>query len=393
MKKIDFKKDKISIQNIGKQRFWFGIISGFISAITISLIINKTRELIRYLTSISEDLLTFENKELTFFNYFFVSLSTVLGLSITIWVWMGGSINKRKKHKLYKQQVRTNTQLIFWLVLFLIAQLGCLFLFLILAKNSTNYGHSINLYEDHSILFILIPIVIFAQNWFLVRLIYKTGKWIFISVFVSVITTLILYKTTTVDQNKLNDMYFTRYEKEYNYVELEKSKAKKKYGVKYNKTTIEILKQWRTQSARKQVRDIKEIFSKEGKLSIDTIILQKIIIHNHKIYSSYRYHSKSRPLNNWQYALPENILKQIMYFECDSNETKELFETLKEEIILVNKSKIELNNYEIYERINNLEPKVNIELVKQLIRVSDSLKSLKKYSELNKLLPEIKNVP
>ncbi|EPR70863.1 hypothetical protein ADICYQ_0859 [Cyclobacterium qasimii M12-11B] len=39
------------------------------------------------------DLLILEENELLFFNYFFSFLSSVLGLSITIWIWM---LNKNK---------------------------------------------------------------------------------------------------------------------------------------------------------------------------------------------------------------------------------------------------------------------------------------------------------
>lgn len=397
MKKIDFKKDEISIQNIGNRRFWFGVISGFIFTITISLIFNKTRELIRCLTSLSEDLLIFESKELAFFNYFFASLSTVLGLSITIWVWMGTSVNKKKKHKLYKQQIRTNTQLFFWLVLFLIAQLGCLFLFFILGKVSNFYDEPVNLYEEHSILFILIPIVIFTQNWFLVRLLYRTGKWILFSLIISLITIFILNITTTVDQNILNETYYSKYKNSIKYTENIISKSEKKYGIKFNNKAIEAIKKRKTWSSTRQIWNIKHSFSEDKKVSIDTIILQKIIIHNLKASDRYRYNGDSRTLVNWQYALPTDILKQINYFRSESTETKELFKVLREEILLINKSKIILDDYKelgFYERTNqNLKLKVNIMLVEQLIKVKDSLVNLEKYSELTKMLPEIKKLP
>jgi hypothetical protein len=44
MKSIQFRKEKISIQNIGHQRFWIGIGAGLITAITISLAFNYLRE-------------------------------------------------------------------------------------------------------------------------------------------------------------------------------------------------------------------------------------------------------------------------------------------------------------------------------------------------------------
>ena len=396
MKKIGFKKNKISIKNIGRQRFWFGIISGFFSAISISLIFNRTRELIRLITSLSQDLLIFEKQELVFFNYFFVSLSTVLGFSITIWIWMGNPINEKKKHKLYKQQVRTNTQLFFWLILFLIAQLACLFLYFITAEVN-NYDYPVNLYKEYKLLFILTPIVIFLQSWFLVRRIYKTTKWILFSLIITLVTIFILKVTTTIDQNILNEKYLKQYEKSYSYIKNTISESEKKYNIKFNEQAIKTIEQRKSRNSVLQIRELKKSFAKDTKVSIDTIILQKIIIHNTKAERRYRYHGDSITLINWKYPLPKDILKQINNFKSNSNETYELFKTLKEEILLVNKSKIILNDYKsIDEKISKkekLELKVNIMVVEQLIKVRDSLKNLEEYSELSKTLPVIKNVP
>jgi hypothetical protein len=396
MKKIGFKKNKISIKNIGRQRFWFGIISGFFSAISISLIFNRTRELIRLITSLSQDLLIFEKQELVFFNYFFVSLSTVLGFSITIWIWMGNPINEKKKHKLYKQQVRTNTQLFFWLILFLIAQLACLFLYFITAEVN-NYDYPVNLYKEYKLLFILTPIVIFLQSWFLVRRIYKTTKWILFSLIITLVTIFILKVTTTIDQNILNEKYLKQYEKSYSYIKNTISESEKKYNIKFNEQAIKTIEQRKSWNSVLQIRELKKSFAKDTKVSIDTIILQKIIIHNTKAERRYRYHGDSITLINWKYPLPKDILKQINNFKSNSNETYELFKTLKEEILLVNKSKIILNDYKsIDEKISKkekLELKVNIMVVEQLIKVRDSLKNLEEYSELSKTLPVIKNVP
>lgn len=394
MKRINFKKSEISIGKIGKLRFWLGTITGLISSITISVIFNRFREFIRLLSSLSSDLLVFEKRELIFFNFFFVALSAVLGLSTTIWIWMGNPINKRKKHKIFKLQARTNTKLILWIVLFLTAQLGCLFIYLSLAVST--YDYPVNLYENYKLIFILIPIVIFLQSWFSVRRIYKIGKWILFSLIITIITIFIIYPITTVNQDKLNSIYQNRFKKEYEYIDLEKSKSKKKYNIKYDSITIANLKQWYTENSTNQVLNIKNTFSKKSKISIDTIILQKIIIHNQNTYRHYRYYSKSRPLNNWTYPLPKDILNQIGYFEHNSDEIKELYQVLKEIIILINKSKIEPNDYGDFMRskkFNKLEPEVNILIIEQLIETVDSLKKVDKYTELNKILPKIKNVP
>lgn len=391
MGKISLKKHKISIQNIGKQRFWFGIFAGFISAISISLIFNQTREVFRFFTSMSADLLILDSKVLTFFNYFFASLSTTLGLAITIWVWMNNRTHTRKMDRLYKQLSRTNALLIFWLMLMMIARFGSILPFILFGI--PGYDNQLELYNDYWILFVLIPIVVFAQSWFAVRLVYRAGKWIFFSLLICVITAFTLSKTTTVDQEKLNNVYFQRYEKDYKYIDKEISKSKEKYGIEYDTNTIEILKKWYTESSVEQVNSIKTAFTKGNKVSIDTIILQKIVIHNFKKGSWYY---RRNSLENWHYALPKDIFNQIKHFKSNSNETKELFNILKEQINLVNTPRIEWDEYQNYtetERRKSIGVKYNIPkiLVDQLTEVRDSLMNMEKYSELNKILPELNN--
>lgn len=392
MGKISLRKHKISIQNIGKQRFWFGFFAGFISAVSISLVFNQTREVFRFFTSISADLLILESKELTFFNYFFASLSTTLGLAITIWIWMSNKTHSRKMDRIYKQLSRTNALLIFWLMLMMIARFGSILPFIL--YGSPGYDNQLELYNDYWILFVLIPIVVFAQSWFTVRLIYRAEKWILFSFLACLITAFTLSKTTTVDQEKLNNSYFQRYEKDYEYINKEISNSKEKYGIEYDTKTIEILKKWYTERSVEQVNNIKKAFTKKNKVSLDTIILQKIAIHNFK-KGSWNYYRRNS-LENWHYALPNDVLKQINLNEKNSNETKELFNILKEQIDLVNTPKIEWKEYGNYtetERRKSFGVKYNIPkvLVDQLTEVRDSLMNMEKYYELNKILPELNN--
>ena len=394
MSKPNFKKDKISIQNIGKQRFWFGVIAGVISAFAISLIFNRMRETIRFISGVSIDLVILKEDELLFFNYFFAALASSLGFSITIWVWMRSKIHQRKKYKRYKEQAKTQALFFFWTILFLTAQLSYLLLFVVLAGVSS-LDLPIDLYKDHWLLFVLTPIVIFLQNWFSVRLIYKSGAWIFFSFCFSIILTFILQYTTTVNQNEVNSIYFTNYKSVYEYIDKETQKAKENYGIKFSEKDIEVLKQWNTQASIQQVRSIKLNFEEKDSVDLKTIILEKIIIHNYKYQDKYRHSDQRNPFVNWHYALPKDISKQLSSFDVNSNETKELFEILKELIILVNKSKLESNsvNNSIYfnpEKYNS-EYKVNVEVIRELKKVCDSLKKTTTYTNLSKTLPEIQS--
>jgi len=392
MTNIRFRKEKISIQNIGRQRFWIGIVAGLISAISISLFFNHSREVLRLFTSISADLLILEDNELLFFNYFFSTLSTVLGLSITIWIWMQNRKHNRRKDRIYKQLSITNALLIFWVILMIISRFGSVLP--IILFGFPGYNNHLNLYEEFWILFFLIPIVVFLQSWFTVRLVYQAGKWIFLSLLFCILTAFTLQLTTTINQEKLNSAYHQRFEKDYNYIDQEIRIAKEKYGIIFQEQTIEILKKQITESSIEQVAMVKKAFSSNRPVSMDTIILQKIIIRNFKEGGWYYYRRNS--IENWRYALPIDIQKQLDYFDRSSNEKKELFEILKEMIDLVNTPKIHWEEYQNYtetERRRSLGARYNIPdpLVEQLKEVRTRLLEDDRYSDFSKKLKVIKD--
>ena len=392
MRNIRFRKEKISIQNIGRQRFWIGVVAGLISAISISLFFNHSRESLRLLTSMSADLLILEENELLFFNYFFSTLSTVLGLSVTIWIWMQNRKQNRRKDKIYKQLSITNAFLIFWVILMIISRFGSVLP--IILYGYPGYDNHLNLYEEFWILFVLIPIVVFMQSWFTVRLVYQAGRWIFVSFLFCILTAFILQLTTTVNQEKLNSAYHQRFENDYNYIDQEIKIAKEKYGVDIDEQTIEILKKQITESSVEQIAMVKRAFPRDKPISMDTIILQKIIIRNFKEGGWYYYRRNS--LENWRYALPNDILKQLDYFDSSSNETKELFEVLREMIDLVNTPEINWEEYQNFtetERRRSMGARYNIPdpLIEQLKEVRIQLLEDDRYSDFSKDLKAIKD--
>ncbi len=240
MKKNKFSKDYISIDIIGKQIFWLGIITGFFSAIIFSLIFNYTRETMRMFSALNTDTLIPTLKEFGFYNYFFSALASTFGLSITIWIWLTNSRRKRKKDRIYKQLGQVNVFLILWTVLLMISRIGTILIFVLYGLEG--YDNHLNFYEEFSILLILLPIVIFAQNWFIVRLIYKSIKWIFYSLLICVLLTITLAITTVINQEKLNDVYFSQFKEDFTYIENELHKAEVNYQIIFDNRTIETLR-------------------------------------------------------------------------------------------------------------------------------------------------------
>lgn len=387
-----FSKENISVQNIGIQKFWIGITSGLISAIIITLTFNYFRELFRFFTTMSADLLIPRESELQFYNYFFATLGTVLGLSITVSIWMTNSNHKRRKDRIYKQYARTNIFFLFWLVLMMIARFGSVIPFVLYGR--AGYDNQLNLFEDYWLLFVLIPVVVFTQSWFIVRLIYRSGKWIFFSFLICLLIAFTIKQTTSIDQEKLNKTYFKKFETDYNYIDQQIARAETEYGIQFQENTINTLKKWHTESSYDQVINLKSRFSKDHKVSLDTIILQKIIIKNFKEDGSY---FKRNSIDSWRYAFPKDILRQLKLYDINSNESKELMEILKEQIELINSPEIEWEeNYKhtdtemrkIFE-VKNYVPK---EVINQLDKVRDSLINDNRYYHISKYLPELKQI-
>ena len=387
---IKFSKEKISIQKIGIQKFWIGIVLGLLSAIIITIAFNYFRELFRFFTTLSADLLILRESELQFYNYFFASLGTVLGLSITVSIWMTNNNHKRKKDRIYKQYARTNIFFLFWLILMMIARFGSVIPFILYGM--PGYDNQLNLFEDFWLLFVLIPIVVFIQSWFIVRLIYRSGKWILFSFLICLLIAFTIKQTTSINQEILNKTYFKKFETDHNYIDQQIAKAITEYGIEFQEKTINTLKKWHTESSYDQVINLKSVFYKDHKVSLDTIILQKIVIKNFKENGSYY---RRNSIDNWRYAFPKDILRQLKFYDINSNESKELIEILKEQIELINTPEIHWEEYDKHtdtEIRKSFGIKYNVpkQLIKQLDKVRDSLINDNKYYDISKDLPKLK---
>jgi hypothetical protein len=137
---------------------------------------------------------------------------------------------------------------------------------------------------------------------------------------------------------------------------------------------------------------LKAAFSKDKKVSLDTIILQKIVLKNFKENGKY---FNRNSIDNWRYAFPKDILRQLEFYDVTSNESKELLEIIKEQIALANTLEIDWKEYDKYtdtEIRKSFAIKYNIpkQLNEQLKKVRERLMNAKKYYEISKNLPELK---
>lgn len=346
-----FRKEKISIELIGKQRFWIGITCGFITAVMLALLINHTREVLRFFTGISNDLQVLPPVNLMFYNIFFSVLTSFLGLSITIWIWMSTPKRKHKKDVIYKQLSRNNALLIFWFVLLAFSRLA--FVLSTTGFGRQGYENQSDVFEDFWLLFVLLPIVVFLQNWYSVRLVYKSVKWMLFSFISCMLLSVILYFTTTVDQTQVNDNYFNKFEPDYTYVDKEVAKAQRKYGIQFTSKAVNTIKKWHTSSSVYQMLSLKKAFAGTSSVSLDNIILERMVIRNCK--EAPLQHFPHTPLDRWNYAMPNDIISQLYLAKSDTNKIHELFNVLSEEIKLVNTPVIDWGDDQAYEKYTYTE--------------------------------------
>jgi hypothetical protein len=391
MLNFKFRKELLTVEQIGFKRFLIGVFSGIITATILSLAFHYFREIFRYQTSLSTDLLILNDIEISFFNLFFSSLSVVMGFNIVIWIWMSNHNHKKLKDRMYKQLSRNNALLIFWLILMLVFRFGSPISNIIWGMHG--YDNHIHFLENYYLLFILLPFVVFLQSWLAVKLVYRTSKWFFISLICCILATFLLNLTTTVNEELINQNYHKKYQSDYQMIDLEVKNAFNNYGIKLEDESIETIKKWTTEKSIQQVMKAKEAFSKNQLVSLDTIILQKIIIRLCKEGTAGQFDDEMDRF--WRFATPKDVLKQLEMSGFSIQHQKELFEVLKEQILLVNLSQ---TDWQISNQATETEKRRLItarsltkhKSIQQLKEVREMIVNDKKYSEFINLLPELK---
>ena len=286
--------------------------------------------------------------ELQFYNYFYAALSVLFGLSLAIWIWMNNETHRRSKDRFLKRLAQTNILLIFWTVLMLLARFGTLLTIILFGQ--MGYDNELNFYEEFWFVPVLVLLLIFLQNWYIVRLVYRAEKWIIYSLLACILATPLLVQTTTIRQKVLNEVYFKKLEVQFSFIETELVRAKKLYNIEFDEKTVATLKKNYTNSSLQQVRNLQKAFSEDKKLSLEQIILQKIMIHNYKKGQLYMYNRNVAPMKNWYYARPMEVYRQMIKFDADSPETKELFGVLQEQILCATMPRIPYQGRDKYSR-------------------------------------------
>ncbi len=385
-----FLKPEISVSNLGKKQFWTGIAVGIATAFVLSYFFNYAREASRFITFFRDPFILTE-KEFRIYDLFFATLSTSLGFGFTITYWLQGR-NPRVKKRYLKTFTISNAWLVTFVAIMLVSRFGSLLP--ILVYGTFGYNNEIDILHGYWLLLVLIPIYIFLIHWNTIRLIFRIRYWMAFATLFYCLVALYLYKTTTADRSVLNKYYYQRNKQYIDFIDNEFSDARV-HKVFFSDTTKQMLLKHYSSKTVNTLLNIKQAFGSGRTISLDTLILEKIFIHNMNRQFIYYGRFQNRD-KNWSYALPEDIYHQILKHEVNSVETKELFEMLHLQVLLFTTPRFDWDKFEHYTPFEQEREAFsrnvyhNTETIQsRLVQVVNKLREEPKYKEYRHLLPKM----
>ncbi len=390
MLKKGFLKPNLTIAKIGRKQFWFGLVFGLFIAFLINLLLNHSREILR-LTTFERDAYILTYREFKLYDLFFAAFSSSLGFGFAVICWFYVS-NKNKGKKYLTTFVASTSFFITFLALAIVARFGSVLSLVV--YNLYGYDNHLDILKDFWLLLILIPVYIFFANWNSIRLLFKTKNWVLISVIIFLLNTVLLYKTTSIDRNKLNQIYYTRNKDRIEFIDNEIHNANQ-IGINISDSTKLVLQKKYAERTTNLVAQLKEAFKTNSKVPLETLILEKIVIHNRNELQYTWHRNIDSTEQNWSYALPEEIYFQILKHDIKSPETKILFEILSEQISIFTAKDIdwmEHGNYSHLEREKYYFKRAILRktetIQSRLKQVVEILNSNEKYKYYHYLIPD-----
>jgi hypothetical protein len=317
------KKEKLSIELFGRNRFYLGLSIGFLASILVYFFFAYFREILRE-QSFDSDLIIPTNSEFIIYNFFFAAVAVTVGFGATVWFWFHGLFNSSKPRR---RIIYISAYAMFWsmTLLYLVSKVGSNLTWILFSVDG--YDDHLNLSRELPLLLFLLPIVLFLNIWTPIRLSFRSGNWLFKSLLVFVITSTILALNPPVDQTILNDSWLT-YMKPYNKIvddELKKARTK---GLAFSEQAINTLRFNKKERVFEQVERLKERFKSKTPVPIDTVVLELILIKKSTIrfLNTSDWNDKEK---FWPFALPRDVYQQIQVSH-DSTKNAYLKEILAE---------------------------------------------------------------
>lgn len=390
MLKNGFLKPNLTIAKIGKKRFWIGLLIGLFFAFIINHFFILSREALRSITFMRDPYIL-SYKEFRLYDLFFAALSSSLGFGLTIICWFFLPNRKIKRNYLRTLTVSTSF-FITILALAIISRFGSILSLIV--YNLPGYDNHLDILKNFKLLLILIPIYILFANWNSIRLIFKSKNWVLASIVLFLLNTMFLFKTTYADRNLLNHTYYSKNKERFEYIDNEINSGKN-LGIHISESTKLILQKRYAERTTDLVAQLKRAFKTDKIVSLDTLMLEKIVIHNRNELQNTWHRPIDSTEQNWSYALPGEIYSQILKHETNSPSTRILFEILFEEISIFTPNEIDWRNFGNYsqEEIDRYYFSRNIlrktsTIQSRLKQVIEKLNSIDKYEDYHDLIPD-----
>ncbi|MFK7749400.1 MAG: hypothetical protein AB8B65_13475 [Kordia sp.] len=316
-KRIQFKQG-LSIAIIGKLQFWIGILLGVFNAVVFYLFIFYLLDFMNLFNISMDGDLPLQTKDRSFFETpFLAATSFSLGVTMMIRHWfMQPTFRYQRSCKNISLRISNYSLFIFYLVLYAAIVYIRFFVF---GKTFTEADRPIN----YTSLFFTIPLYLFFVAWTEVSRHFVAKKWI-ISTFLIGTLTVFLFTITNIKPTKFSEKTFNIiHAEEFEYVDTELKKATEKYNIHFSEETINALKEFRSKRAFELLEKVRLAFKADKKVSLDTIILEKILIHNFKGYYKGR-------RDSYTYIFPFQAYEQLRKVAPKSDEATELIFILEE---------------------------------------------------------------
>ncbi len=372
-------KETINIKNIGKLRFWLGVVVWVFSAISLSLFFNYGREILRFFFSYFRNLVMLSEDQERTYNYFFAALSVSLGVNLMLWMWQQKIYFTAKGKRRHARLAQLYAFSIFWMVLEAVIRFG----------TRTPWGYvgffgdnpSPVFYGTTQLIFWLLPAMVFLYGWHVFRRVYRGLSWMFYSLLPAALLTVLLAHITAVDTSVVDASYANLHQQEYVYLDSVLVVARQKYGLVFSAEEEQTLREWSTKDVQVQLEEVQQSFAGMQKVSLKNILIQRISLHN------------LRPRNHdlhqdWPYAYPQDIGRQLTYFSPQAAETEEMIKMLAELVLLYNTerpkdfSSAYRWQFQRYSFQRNLfRQKYNVDQLKSLVQHINSNSAYDRYHE------------
>ncbi len=384
-------KPELSVAIIGWRALLTGIALGLLFAVVLSYLFNHTRELLRALT-ITGDLLILPEREFRIYDLFFSALATTLGFGITMIFWMKGT--GRGVRRYYRRHYALSVSLLLTIVVMLaVTRFGATVSRMPFGMKGFDYQPEMLRYLWPGM--VLLPLWLFYAHWNGARLIYITGRWITASLICCTALFFLLFLLTTVDRERLNRLYYEMNRERYEFIDSMFTMAENRYGIEICDTKSEILQRRYAGRTTDLVLSIKEAFGTDDVVPKETLILQRIVIHNLNSHSPYLCKYDTTDDSNWPYATPESIYNQIVKHKPGSPETEILFAILGEQANLLYAPVIKVGRWHDYSHYERERASFRDMLLfctegikERLSVVTERLRSDTLYKKHHHLLPE-----